>query len=102
MPDPDEQGDQHGKQQQRGAEVGLLHDQHEGHHDQRGSARARPRGDERRPHREVRTHASMSTKTILNSSDGCTVKGPRRIQRRAPDTVRPEDEHGTSRPSPST
>ena len=53
-------------------------------------------------HREVSHQAIMSTKVILNSSDGCTETGPSKIHRRAPDTLRPRTKTVTRPTSPST
>src|SRR5207245_5883433 len=41
--------------------------------------------------RDVSTHVAISTKQSLKTSEGCTDIGPSRIQRRAPETVRPRD-----------
>src|SRR5467141_2215072 len=40
--------------------------------------------------RDVSTHVAISTKQILKTSEGCTDIGPIRIQRRAPETERPQ------------
>jgi hypothetical protein len=53
-------------------------------------------------HRDVSTHVAIKTKQILNTSDGCTDIGPKRIQRRAPETVRPMRKTVTSPASPNT
>ena len=45
-------------------------------------------------HRDVIAQTTMRTKQTLKSSDGWIDIGPSTIQRRAPDTVRPEQEHG--------
>ena len=50
----------------------------------------------------VSAHASTSTKTSLKSSDGWNVSGPRWIQRRAPETVRPRMNTVRSRATPIT
>ena len=47
--------------------------------------------------REVSAQATMRMKQSLKSSEGCTESGPTRIQRRAPETVRPSTKTATRR-----
>ena len=55
-PGRDEQGDQHGEQQQRGAEVGLLDDEHGRHQGQRGRRQQYGLADRLRPPRRQEPH----------------------------------------------
>ena len=52
--------------------------------------------------REVSAQARVMMKISLKSSDGCTVKGPTWIQRRAPETVRPRTNTESRSPRPTT
>ena len=98
----DQQGHQHGEQQQGGAEVGLLDDERRRHQGQRRRDQPawswRPAG----PSASVSSQTAISTKHSLNSSEGCTETGPTKIHRRAPDTVRPSTKTATRAASPST
>ena len=51
--------------------------------------------------RDVSTHVAINTKQILKTSEGCTDIGPSRIQRRAPETVRPMTKTDASPMRPS-
>ena len=52
--------------------------------------------------RDVSTHVAISTKQSLKTSEGCTDIGPSRIQRRAPETVRPSTNTEASPTRPIT
>jgi hypothetical protein len=52
--------------------------------------------------RGTTTHASVTTKISLNSSDGWKVSEPTWIHRRAPDTVRPSTNTVNNKPRPVT
>jgi hypothetical protein len=51
--------------------------------------------------RDVSAHAIIRMNTTLKISEGCTVKPPNAIHRRAPETVRPRAKTATRPASPT-